>query len=93
MPAGWTVAVTLSLAGQHGVDGRDSDPGQMALDVAYDRAGVDHLIWSTSGCSIPGGINGRRRLHAAPGGVGLDGLDGARLQTLICCLKEPGLPH
>ena len=54
----WTVAATLSLllistASTFAIQ----IPIQMALDVAYDRAALDHLIWSSLWLrDIPGGI-------------------------------------
>ena len=54
----WTVAATLALL----LVGAASTlaiqiPIQMALDVAYDRAAVDGLIWSSLWLrDIPGGI-------------------------------------
>ena len=82
----WTVAATLSLllvstASTFAIQ----IPIQMALDVAYDRAALDHLIWSSLWLrDIPGGIRAAdRRLYAAPGGFGLDALYGAWQQTLV----------
>ena len=54
----WTVAATLSLLLVVTVSTFAIQiPIQMALDVAYDRAAVDHLIWSSLWLrDIPGGI-------------------------------------
>lgn len=92
----WTVAATLSLllvstASTVAIQ----IPIQMALDVAYDRAALDHLIWSSLWLrDIPGGI--RAAVAAYMLRLVVSGSTPVRAQAAnidLAGLKEPGLPH